>query len=192
MASSWSAGRSSPSSSSERSTCSRCSTTRRSRRASPTCALTLTVIGFAGVAQALVTRVGVRRILPVGLRSSPLARPLRAAARGRPLFLGICSRPSCSAAIGLALSFIPMSIGGARRRPRGRGRRRVGADQHEPADRRRDRRRRRDDDRDDVHEPLRRRAPGSAPVGGAALTYGFQIAFYVLAGWPPSPRCRRR
>ena len=35
--------------------------------------LTLTIVVFSDVAQALVTRVGVRRVLPVGLRSSAVA-----------------------------------------------------------------------------------------------------------------------
>ena len=67
------------------------------------------------------------------------------------------------------------------RSPASRCGRRVRSDQHQPADRRSDRRGRGDDDCDDVHEPLRRRAPGNAALSGAALTHGFQIAFYVLA-----------
>ena len=75
-------------------------------------ALTLSIIGFSGVAQALATRVGVR----------PRAAA-RAAARRRP---GSCSTRSCRcdghyfwdlfpafllSGIGLALAFVPMSIG---------------------------------------------------------------------------------
>src|SRR5207237_7740422 len=35
--------------------------------------LTLSIIGFSGLAQALVTRIGVRRVLPVGLALSTVA-----------------------------------------------------------------------------------------------------------------------
>jgi hypothetical protein len=34
---------------------------------------------------------------------------------------------------------------------------------------------------DRLHEPLPERTPGVGPLDGAALTHGFQIAFYVLA-----------
>ena len=58
-------------------------------------ALTLTIIVFSAVAQALVTRVGIRRVLPVGLALSTVgARALRAAAGRRPLLQRTCSRRS--------------------------------------------------------------------------------------------------
>jgi EmrB/QacA subfamily drug resistance transporter len=73
--------------------------------------LTLTIILFSGVAQALVTRVGVRRILPAGLAFSTVALVLfaRLPVHGNywtdlfPAFL--------ISGLGLALAFVPMSIG---------------------------------------------------------------------------------
>ena len=57
-------------------------------------ALTLTIIVFSAVAQALVTRIGVRRVLPVGLALvDGRARALRAAA-GRRHYFATCSRRS--------------------------------------------------------------------------------------------------
>ena len=51
--------------------------------------LTLAIIIFSGVSQALVTRLGVRRVLPVGLALTAVgARVVRAAAGARPLLLG--------------------------------------------------------------------------------------------------------
>jgi MFS family permease len=73
--------------------------------------LTLTTIAFSTVAQALVTRVGVRPIMPLGLALSTVALVLfaRLPVHGRyftdlfPAFL--------ISGLGLALAFIPMSIG---------------------------------------------------------------------------------
>ena len=113
-------------------------------------ALTLAIIVFANVAQA-------RRA--AGRRPSRAAR--RAAARRRPgssstpgcrstaTTSGISSRPFLLSGIGMALRVHPDDDRRAGRRTRlGRGHR-LGADQHDAADRRRDRRRRRDDDRGD-------------------------------------------
>jgi len=60
-------------------------------------------------------------------------------------------------------------------------RRRLGASEHGPADRRRDRRRSGDDHRHDVHRTLAGEPSASNALAPAALTHGFQIAFYVLA-----------
>ena len=52
-------------------------------------ALTLAVIVFANVSQAVALRFGIRRVLPVGLLLAAAGlRPLRAAAGRRPLLLG--------------------------------------------------------------------------------------------------------
>ena len=120
--------------------------------------LTLTIIVFSGVAQALVNRVGVRWVLPVGMALSTVALVLFAQLPVHGALLrATCSRPFIIGGLGLALAFVPMSIGALTGvRPR-RRRRRLGADQHHPAGRRRDRRRDRDDDRDDVHGALRQR-----------------------------------
>jgi EmrB/QacA subfamily drug resistance transporter len=73
--------------------------------------LTLTIIAFSAVAQALVTRGGVRRVLPLGLALSTVALVLfaRLPVHGHywvdlfPAFL--------ISGLGLALAFVPMSIG---------------------------------------------------------------------------------
>lgn len=73
--------------------------------------LTLTIIVFSAVAQAAVTRIGVRRVLPAGLALSTVALVLfaRLPVNGHywvdlfPAFL--------ISGLGLALAFVPMSIG---------------------------------------------------------------------------------
>jgi EmrB/QacA subfamily drug resistance transporter len=73
--------------------------------------LTLTIILFSAVAQAAVTRVGVRRVLPAGLALTTVALVLfgRLPVHGHywvdlfPAFL--------ISGLGLALAFVPMSIG---------------------------------------------------------------------------------
>jgi len=74
-------------------------------------ALTLSIIAFSGLAQALATRIGVRRVLPVGmlLAAAGLVLFARLPVDGHyfwdlfPAFL--------LSGIGLALAFVPMSIG---------------------------------------------------------------------------------
>ena len=113
--------------------------------------LTLTIIVFSVVAQALVTRVGVRPVLPLGLALSTVALVLvRPAAGARPLLQRPVpavhhQRPRARARVRADVDRRPD------RRPRERRRHRLGPDQHDPADRRRDRRRGRDDRCDDVH-----------------------------------------
>ena len=141
--------------------------------------LTLAVIVFANVAQALALRLGVRRVLPVGLllAAGALVLYARLPVHGHyfwDLFPGFLI-----GGIGMALGFIPLTIGaltGVRTR---RCRRRLRPGQHGPADRRRDRCGGSHDPRRNLHEPLPRYTPGAT---GAALTHGFGIAFYVLAG----------
>ncbi|MFL5954641.1 MAG: MFS transporter [Gaiellaceae bacterium] len=144
-------------------------------------ALTLTTIAFATVAQALVTRVGVRPIMPLGLALSTVALLLfaRLPVDGHyftDLFPGFLL-----SGLGLALAFIPMSIGaltGVRPAEAGVASGLINTSQqiggavgvaiattiatsftsHY------------------VHAHA-----GSNAFGGPALTHGFQIAFYVLA-----------
>ena len=94
-------------------------------------ALTLTVIVFANVSQALALRIGVRRVLAVGLLLvSGGLRPLRAAAGGRPLLLGsLPGVPDQRARDGVRLH--PDDDRRARRRSSLRRRHRLGADQHD-------------------------------------------------------------
>ena len=120
--------------------------------------LTLTIIVFSAVAQALVTRIGVRRVLPAGLALSTVALVLFARLPVHGHYFSDLFPAFMISGLGLALAFVPMSIGAPDGRAAGRRRRRLRPDQHDPADRRRDRRRGRDDGRDDVHGPLRRRA----------------------------------
>ena len=123
-------------------------------------ALTLTIIVFANVAQALALRVGIR----------PRAAG-RAAARGGGLVL-YARLPVDGhyfwdlfpafliSGLGMAFAFIPMTIGalaGVRHADAGVA---SGLINTTPADRRGDRRRRGHDDRGDLHEPLPRRASG--------------------------------
>ena len=144
--------------------------------------MTLTIIVLAGVAQDLVTRVGVRRVLPVGLALATAALVLLgAAAGGRQVLLrhlpglpdrrdrpgvhlhpaddrGPDGRPGADAGVASGLFNTTQQIGGA-----------IGlaaattiaitftgnyVDSH----------------------------PGASAVSAPALTYGFQITFYVLAG----------
>jgi EmrB/QacA subfamily drug resistance transporter len=144
--------------------------------------LTLTLILLANVSQAVVTRVGVRRVLPVGLALAAGALVLltRLPADGHyffdlfPAFL--------LSAVGLAFTFIPMTIAAL-----------TGVEQADAG----------------VASGLLNTSqqiggaiglaaastiattfttryvvahPGSSPVGAAALTHGFQVAFYALAG----------
>ena len=75
-------------------------------------ALTLTIIVLSGVAQGLVTRVGVRRVLPLGLLLSAAALVFyaRLPVHGHywsdlfPIFI--------VSAVGLAFAFVPMTIAG--------------------------------------------------------------------------------
>jgi EmrB/QacA subfamily drug resistance transporter len=144
--------------------------------------LTLTIIAFSAAAQALVTRIGIRRVLPVGLALSAVALLLfaRLPVDGHywpdllPAFL--------VSGLGLALAFVPMSIGGltgVQQADAGVASGLINTTQqiggaigvavattvattftnHYVSDH-----------------------PGASALGGAALTHGFQVAFYVLAG----------
>jgi EmrB/QacA subfamily drug resistance transporter len=144
-------------------------------------ALTLTVILFSAISQALTTRFGVRRVLPVGMALSAVGLVLysRLPVDGHyfwdlfPAFL--------ISGVGLALAFVPMSIGaltGVRENEAGIASGLINTSQqiggaigvaaattiattfttHYV----------------DAHA-------GAGALSGAALTHGFQIAFYVLA-----------
>jgi EmrB/QacA subfamily drug resistance transporter len=74
-------------------------------------ALTLTTIAFAAVAQALVTRVGIRPILPLGLVLSTVALLLYARLPVHGHYFTDLFPAFLISGIGLALAFVPMSIG---------------------------------------------------------------------------------
>jgi EmrB/QacA subfamily drug resistance transporter len=144
--------------------------------------LTLTIIVLATVAQNLVTRIGVRRILPVGLvlAAGGLVLLAQVPANGHyffdlfPAFL--------IGAVGLAFTFVPMTIAAL-----------MGVEEADAG----------------VASGLLNTSQqiggaiglatastiatsftsryvdshaGATALGGSALTYGFQITFYVLAG----------
>ena len=144
--------------------------------------LTLTIVVLATVAQNLVTRVGVRRVLPVGLvlAAGSLILLAQVPADGHyffdlfPAFL--------LSAVGLAFTFVPMTIAAL-----------MGVEEADAG----------------VASGLLNTTQqiggaiglatastiatsftsryvdshaGASPLGGQALTYGFQITFYVLAG----------
>ena len=79
-------------------------------------------------------------------------------------------------ALGMAFRFIPVSDRRVHRRPTATGGARVGAPEHEPADRRRDRRR---GDRDDLH--LAGEVALKSGHAATAFTSGYHWAFAALA-----------
>ncbi len=144
--------------------------------------LTLTIVLFSAVAQGLVTRIGVRPVLPLGLGLSTVALVLfaRLPVDGHywtdlfPAFL--------ISGLGLALAFVPMSIGaltGVGQSDAGIASGLINTNQQ-------------------IGGAIGVAAVttiattytshfvsshvGSTAFGGAALTHGFGIAFYVLAG----------
>jgi Na+/melibiose symporter-like transporter len=145
-------------------------------------ALTLTIIGFSGVPQALATRVGVRRVLTVGMVVSALALVLYARLPVHGHYFWDLFPPFILSGLGLALAFVPMSIGAL-----------TGVTEGEAG----------------VASGLINTSqqvggaigvavattiattftshwvsahPGTGPLAGGALTHGFEITFYVLAG----------
>jgi EmrB/QacA subfamily drug resistance transporter len=73
--------------------------------------LTLTIIGFSAVAQGLATRLGVRRVLPVGLAFSTAALVLFARLPVDGHYFTDLFPAFLISGLGLALAFVPMSIG---------------------------------------------------------------------------------
>src|SRR5213592_2592978 len=73
--------------------------------------LTLTIIVFSGVAQALVTRIGVRLVLPAGLALSTVALVLFARLPVNGHYWSDLFPAFIISGLGLALAFVPMSIG---------------------------------------------------------------------------------
>src|SRR5256712_165165 len=73
--------------------------------------LTLSIIGFSAVSQALVTRIGIRRVLPVGLALSTVALVLFAQLPVHGHYFSDLFPAFLISGLGLALAFVPMSIG---------------------------------------------------------------------------------
>jgi MFS family permease len=144
--------------------------------------LTLTIIAFSAVAQGLVTRIGVRRVLPAGLVLSTVALVLFARLPVHGQYFTDLFPAFIISGLGLALAFVPMSIGaltGVSSADAGVASGLINTNQqiggaigvalvttiattfttHF------------------VHAHV-----GASAFSGAALTHGFEIAFYVLAG----------
>jgi EmrB/QacA subfamily drug resistance transporter len=73
--------------------------------------LTLTTIAFSAVAQALVTRIGVRRVLPAGFALSTVALVLFAQLPVDGDYVTDLLPAFIISGLGLALAFVPMAIG---------------------------------------------------------------------------------
>jgi EmrB/QacA subfamily drug resistance transporter len=143
--------------------------------------LTLTIIAFSAVAQALVTRVGIRRILPLGLALSTGALVLFARLPVHGNYFTDLFPAFMISGLGLALAFVPMSIGaltGVREAEAGIASGLINTTQQiggaigvAVAT--------------TVATTFTTRYvdahAGTNAFSGAALTHGFQIAFYVLA-----------
>src|SRR4051794_39629267 len=144
-------------------------------------ALTLAIILFSAVSQALVTRFGIRRVLTAGMLLSAAALVMFARLPVHGTYFADLFPAFLVSGIGLALAFIPMSMGGrtgVRQEDAGIGSGLINPSQQTggaigvavavtiatPFTSR----------YLDVH-------PGSNALGGQALTHGFAIAFYALA-----------
>jgi EmrB/QacA subfamily drug resistance transporter len=144
--------------------------------------LTLTIIIFSVVAQALATRIGVRPLLPLGMALAAVGLVLYARLPVHGHYFADLFPAFMISGLGMALAFVPMSIGaltGVRADEAGIASGLINTSQqiggaigvavastiaatsttHY------------------VHAH-----PGSTAVSGAALTHGFEIAFWVLAG----------
>jgi EmrB/QacA subfamily drug resistance transporter len=144
--------------------------------------LTLTIIVLATVAQNLVTRIGVRRVLPVGMVLAAGALVLLAQVPANGHYFFDLFPAFLIGAVGLAFAFVPMTIAAL-----------MGVEEADAG----------------VASGLLNTSQqiggaiglatastiatsftsryvdshaGATALGGSALTYGFQITFYVLAG----------
>ena len=145
-------------------------------------ALTLSIIGFSAVSQALVTRVGIRLVLPVGMAMAAGGLVLYAQLPVHGTYFSNLFPAFLLSGIGIAFAFVPMSIGaltGVQPEDAGVASGLLNTNQQiggaigvaiatTIAT--------------TYTEPLRHTAtPAPARSIAAALTHGFQIAFYVLA-----------
>jgi len=144
-------------------------------------ALTLAIIGFSAVSQGLVTRVGIRKVLPTGMALAAIGLVLYAQLPVHGHYFSNLFPAFILSGIGLAFAFVPMSIGGL-----------TGVEESDAG----------------VASGLLNTNqqiggaigvaiattiattytshyvtghPGVSALSGAALTHGFQITFYVLA-----------
>ena len=144
-------------------------------------ALTLSIIGFSAVSQSLVTRIGVRPVLPVGLLLSAAGLVLYAQLPVRGHYFWDLFPAFLLSGIGLALAFVPMSIGaltGVQQSEAGVASGLINTSQQ-------------------IGGAIGVAAattiattftshyvnahPGTSALAGGALNHGFQVTFYVLA-----------
>ena len=143
--------------------------------------LTLTIIVFSAVSQALVTRFGVRPVLPTGLALSAVALVLFARLPVDGSYFADLFPAFMISGLGLALAFVPMSIGaltGVRQADAGVASGLINTTQQIGGA---------------IGVALATTVAttftthyvsshaGTNAFSGAALTHGFQMAFYVLA-----------
>src|SRR5919201_2762338 len=144
-------------------------------------ALTLVIISFSAVSQALGTRLGIRRVLPLGMALDAGALVLFARLPVHGHYFSDLFPAFVISGVGLALAFVPMSIGGltgVRQSDAGIASGLINTTQQ-------------------IGGAIGVAAattiattftnnyvdthPAATALGGAALTHGFEIAFYVLA-----------
>jgi EmrB/QacA subfamily drug resistance transporter len=144
-------------------------------------ALTLAVIVFANVSQALALRIGIRPLLPLGLLLAAAGLVLYARLPVQGHYFWDLFPPFLLSGIGMAFAFVPMTIGalaGVRHTDAGIASGLINTTQQ-------------------IGGAIGVAAAttiaatytsryvgahaGASPAGGAALTHGFEIAFYVLA-----------
>ena len=145
-------------------------------------ALTLTIISFSGLSQALVTRIGIRRVLPLGMALTTAGLVLYAQVPVTGHYFWNLFPAFLLSGIGLALAFVPMSIGaltGVQASDAGVASGLLNTSQQvggaigvavatTVAT--------------TLTNSFVHAHPGTTALGGAPLTHGFQVAFYVLAG----------
>jgi EmrB/QacA subfamily drug resistance transporter len=144
-------------------------------------ALTLTIIAFSGVSQALVTRFGIRRVLPLGMVLTTAGLVLYAQVPVDGHYFWNLFPAFLLSGVGLALAFVPMSIGAltsVRASDAGVASGLLNTSQQVGGA---------------IGVAIATTVAttltnsyvnghaGSTAFGGAALTHGFQVAFYVLA-----------
>jgi EmrB/QacA subfamily drug resistance transporter len=144
-------------------------------------ALTMAIIGFSAVSQALVTGIGIRVVLSVGMALSAAGLILYAQLPVHGAYFSNLFPAFILSGIGLAFAFVPMSIGaltGVRADDAGVASGLLNTNQQIGGA---------------IGVAIATTIattytshylhghPGLAPLDGAALTHGFQIAFYVLA-----------
>ena len=144
-------------------------------------ALTLAIIGFSAVSQALVTRIGIRAVLTAGMALSAVGLVLYAQLPVHGSYFSNLFPAFILSGIGLAFAFVPMSIGaltGVQADDAGVASGLLNTNQQIGGA---------------IGVAIATTIattytshyvsghPGVGPLDGVALTHGFQIAFYVLA-----------